>query len=60
VAEASDTSFSFSGTEIIGSNSGSGSGTLTVTYVDPNHGDCGLAEFEIVATIGVTVDRCYR
>jgi len=41
------------------SNSGSGSGTLTVTYVDPNHGDCGLAEFEIVATIGVTVEQCF-
>jgi len=59
VVDASDGSFSFSGTEIIGSNSGSGSGTLTVTYVDPNHGDCGLAEFEIVATIGVTVEECF-
>ncbi|MCJ7790476.1 MAG: hypothetical protein MUP69_09945, partial [Candidatus Atribacteria bacterium] len=41
---------------ITGLNSGSGSGTLTVTYVDLNHDVCGDAEFEIVATIGVTVD----
>ena len=54
-----DGSFSFSGTEIIGSNSGAGSGTLTVSYVDPTLDDCGAAELTIDGSIGVTVDQCF-
>jgi hypothetical protein len=57
--ETSDGSFSLSGTEISGTSSGAGSGTLTVSYVDPTPDDCGVAEFTIAGTIGVTVEQCF-